>query len=170
MVAQVHPFKTFPEKKLPWDGVHAPHPLRDDPSHPHSKIGDDFKNTFADGGIIPHSSALQNVAAAVESQVSTQSFSATGQKAGAAQAVAGTVPPLPAAPRRQRPRSRGRQGFTDGGKVEEEKKENAEDKQTSGTEDLSLSTATSRLKGRALKLLNAERAAEGLPPLTHAEE
>jgi hypothetical protein len=34
-------------------GVHAPDPLRDDPSHPHSSLGPDhLKVGFADGGVI----------------------------------------------------------------------------------------------------------------------
>lgn len=52
----------------------------------------------------------------------------------------------------------GVRNFADGGKVDEKK-------QTSGTKDLTAATAATRLRGRALQLANAERAAEGLPPL-----
>ena len=37
-------------------GVHSPHPLRDDPSHPHASLGEDkLQVTFAEGGVVGES-------------------------------------------------------------------------------------------------------------------
>ena len=49
----------FPREKVQKHkslGVHAPDPLRDDPNHPHSRLGPDHrKSNFADGGVIGES-------------------------------------------------------------------------------------------------------------------
>ncbi len=61
--------------------------------------------------------------------------------------------------------SGGVRSFAKGGKIDKKA-----DKQTSGTKDLTAATAGTRLKGRALQLANAERKAEGLPPLKQLPE
>lgn len=124
MVAQTHPFKPIAEQTHPWDGVHTPDRLRDDPDHPHSIFGEGHKNTFAHGGLIPDAAIFgQSVAAASRSavdQVNQSAAVARGAPARVARRPATTqaapvVPQLPAPgnvnSRRQRRR------FADGGKI-----------------------------------------------------
>ena len=185
MVAQTHPFKPIPEKlDMPWEGVHQSHPLRDDPDHPHSLFGEGHKNTFHQGGLIPGAvgfdaaqKALSGTAQPLPAPVIPPAALAPPVTALPAQVAAlqqrqGVLSRQPPGRSRREPAARSRgnfdtQALTDGGKVKGKKKAT---KQTSGTKDLTAKTATARLKGRALQIENAERAAEGLPPLEPAKK
>lgn len=141
MVAQVHPFSKAKEGSVPWGGIKTPDPLRDDPSHPHASLGHDYHRVgFADGGFIDGNEA--------------DGFAHGGKIAGK---MAEPERAAGGPPRKIATENPPGGKHTPGAKA---------DALSSGTKDLTIDTAKSRLKGRALKLHNAERAAEGLPPLT----
>jgi len=193
MVAQTHPFKKIPERNVPWDGVKAPDPMRDDPEHPYSKFGPDgHKNSFHDGGVIPggpNSGGGPQIAPTGPLQTTINPGSVTAQAGAlgfgstrggdrsisadirAQQAAMSRPPQLAGKNRFGRQSNRSRKladrvkqtvgQFKDGGKIVKKGKK----KQTTGTKDLTAKTAGPRLRGRELQRKNAERAAEGLPPL-----
>ena len=169
MVAQTHPFKVIKEQTHDWDGVHTPDNLRDNPDHPHSLFGEGHKNTFALVGLIPNAGIFGNAVTAFSNAQQGAGPNALPAQASPVASVAAqpdivreplgiqkpqrrqlrnnAVQPLPDQAR-GRPR-RGRAAFADGGKVKKE------DKQTSGTKDISAGTAAERLKVPSLQLKNA---------------
>lgn len=96
------------------------------------------RNRFADGGKISHEDVLQNA----ENNLANAVDSPLSDKGAQARRLA------------------------DSRKAVKFARKQLADKQTSGTKDITAGTASARLRGRALQIENAERAAQGLPPLT----